>query len=131
MRNEVLGRLMRFLEPYSTRANLIVRLNREWDRAVEQFAAAEAELRAAADAGAAPEPLLNHPALCRRPGIAVRCRKACLRQQRLGPARSPLAVRGTSGCCWAARLVPRLWSPHVEHQRSGARTLFAFFCRIC
>jgi len=79
VRNEVLGRLMRFLEPYSTRANLIVRLNREWDRAVEQFAAAEAELRAAFDAGAAPTPWLDPPALRRWSGVGryAAARHAC------------------------------------------------------
>lgn len=49
----LLAQLMDFLKPFTTRQNLTTRLNREWERATEQFAAAEAELRAAAAGGAA------------------------------------------------------------------------------
>ncbi len=53
MRGAVLAQLMDFLKPFTTRQNLTTRLHREWERASEQFAAAEAELQAAAAAGAA------------------------------------------------------------------------------
>lgn len=43
-----MNQLMAFLEPFTSRQNLLVRLKNDWERALEQYDAAEKELRAAA-----------------------------------------------------------------------------------